>query len=459
MVRWSSIALLAALLVACGGEDDALPQDGQARSGTRLRVVQLVDDAGATVPAGWFDRSLGVPCAWTQGSEPVCLPEALLVSIFEDAGCERPLARPWSGGLPHRFQVAAVGTFGAMPESLWALSDEPWTAATAFRIDVDGACVAADVDGPLVRVDHQIDLAELARGHLATVGNGRLRTVVVVGDDGSQAPVTPFDTVFGVPCHVEGTSTSCAPEATEYTGFEDPGCTRPIVVLDDPASPPPVMIAASDVGGGRARYFPAIAPEEGQGQLLTLFEPRSNSHGRWTCQARPRLLEPGQRLVRARAGISVTPVAVTPVVRRGARLDVTMASVPGFHVLARIDDRVLGRTCTPYELSPDDWRCVPGWTYTARLFRDPACTDAGWFAVYATDDLADPVAIAVDDDVRGLETWRAFQVGPVVTPVFGRLGTTCIKIRPFPVFAVNTVRELGPELPHRTLARLTRVIE
>jgi hypothetical protein len=369
-------ARIAWLLVALAGCGDNLepPADG-IRSGSRLRARFLANADGARQFESFYDRELAADCSF-QGDPPRCLPEVAYARSYIDAGCTVPLFGRGVAGectTPPSYLAVALATQCPDEEGFQRI----WKRGPRVTPDVvyvleAGACVAqaARTDYDYYAADVELPVERFVAATFEVVGEGRLRELALVGEDGSRQPVGFHDETFDAPCGYDESTGRCAPDFVRVDLWRDNRCSYPLA-------------AALRSECGRVPRFVGWYAPDGAESSLALFEPGPeftpavvySTAGTDSC--RTRIADPesyayylvgddvGGELAELHrvAGDDRRLQAYYLVDDAGAR-----QRADGLH------DRERDIDCEPVQTGPDRWHCVPGFGLTpTRLFADPLC--------------------------------------------------------------------------------------
>lgn len=374
--------LCALPLIACG---DSEPLRGDHGSGTRLRARYLVDADGARWFQGWFDRQRGEDCTWSPGDAPRCLPASTVATRFRDAQCTQPVDLVPAFCPPPTFLRTTHDVCAGAVDALWRVAAEPVTLDEVYDWNATtGACTVSPwPTGQYLVGEARVPLDQFVGGTVVNTGSGRIRTQVVVGDDGSLEPRGPFDDNLGAACD-DTDDDRCWPVAAYTHYYEDDTCQRPIALGTD-ACPPPRYV---DVDHRRLFAVGAAFPPG----------PIDAYDGAGTCTRSGGLPTPGTTAYHTASELSVDdlqPVAIETS-RGGGRLHRIERVTGGHRTLVGFQDGLLRRSCVPRQLGPGRWACLPELDGPGQYFSDAACR-MPLDVVFQYDGVDVPVVVWSDD--------------------------------------------------------------
>ncbi|MCI0634550.1 MAG: hypothetical protein L0206_11640, partial [Actinobacteria bacterium] len=253
-----SVCLLLVSATACG--DNIEPTDDGIYGGSRLRAWFLAESEGARQFETFHDRWLGIDCSF-QGDPPRCLPEVARVSDYLDPACTEPVfGRGVTGDAcnppPTHFGLAIEDACSSEPAGfrrIWKRGErvEPFV---LYAIEDEG-CVARAwprTDYEYYGAEFEIAVGAFAAATRDVVGDGRLREVVLVGEDGSQQRINFFDAELGADCSYDGQLGVCVPELIPGMLSSDSTCTEPLGAWSTSAcGPVPSFIGRDSPDGER----------------------------------------------------------------------------------------------------------------------------------------------------------------------------------------------------------------
>jgi hypothetical protein len=378
-------ACLALAVPACG--DNEVPQ-GAIRSGSRLRAMYFADPQGDRLFRGWFDRELGVECAWTGGDAPRCLPARLDTSVFADAACTEPLVEmPPPADPPDPCAVPAPSYVGVRRDACaWDAVDEVWafsaataTVTTVYQYTAEtGACVERPADPAYAyrRVEPVPADRFVGGERVDDVGRGRVRTRTIVADDGALAPLGAYDHELAAGCSPDQ-ERGCLPDASFAGTAEDSGCDHPIVGEPTACEPPPYIAMYQTEPTSYFARGEVLTSDPAQVLDLYNMSVVITDTG-WSCSPFQATVTPGYTLYRA--GAAIADAGFAPVVEErgaGARIQPAYLRAGNHRAITGYHDTQLELPCAPTEVAPGAWRCLPALhgIWTRFFFADPACTE------------------------------------------------------------------------------------
>ena len=459
------VVAIASALGACGDNE---PPAGEIRSGARIRATYFETAEGDRIHRGWFDRELGVDCAWS-GDPPRCLPAHMTTTVYRNAACTEPVveALPRDGcGDP------APDYVGAPRDPCDDAVDQLWRIGGAIAIDTvygfdprTDTCSPRPADPATYRyyaAGERVALETFVGGRVELLGRGRVRSRTIVGDDGALVPIGGVDTELGAGCRFD-LEPVCYPEASYAWHAIDDACEVPVATAPAGCAPPAVI--ANNRVDPPALYARGELVTDDPEEVLRLYDMSILVAGEgWSCAPFVGSVLPGFAMYRAGAPIASDGlVPVEEVVGEGARIAPEWLVAGGHRELAGHRDLALDQGCVPTEVSPDTWRCTPRspsyvvWTY---FYGDPDCTEVLPLTFeYGDESSGQPTFSRDQDDPCGWPL-RAYELGAVRPP-----GTYFVPrpqgCEPY-VFADNTdlrAYEVGPETSLESYAALTPVVE
>ncbi len=387
----ATCAAAAAAAVACGDND--LPQSHE-RSGSRIRAMYQVDAEGDRLFHGWYDQTLDRECVWSAGGDPRCLPAFEETAVFLDAQCQQP-ALERARAVPPQTEPPLPAYLGVRRSpcaerpllELSALTGAVVAPLFVWSLDASaGTCRgrAADyVTYAYYPTGEPLPPETFVGGEVANLGGGRIRTRTVVGDDGSLAPIEAFDTELGASCEPD-LERGCVPAAAYASIAEDAACLRPIAAALNRCEPPAVIAhtRSDTVRLYRRGDVFTDDPEE----VVTIFDMSVFITGQgWSCTERQAQVIAGRTLYRAGAEISVDRLAqVADRTGEGRRLRPQWLQAGGHRAVYGYLDVAEGTTCSPTEVVPGVWHCLPD---LRGIWRD---------FFYANATCSEPLALGFD---------------------------------------------------------------
>ncbi len=463
-----TMTLALALIAGCG--DDTDPQPPTTRSGSRIRAMYFVDDAGDRILRGWFDRALGVECTWMAGDHPPCLPPYLGTNTFTDPGCTQPVAvvnplGACSPPLPAYMAVWRDPCQEGVVDEVWTVG-EPVVLPTVYQYSSRQGTCNPHPTSPMetyYRAGRRLREGELVYGDVATLGGGRIRTQAIVGVDGSVVPGYAYDAELGATCYLDD-DLACFPEGSWTSDAEDDACARPVAMEQTGCGAPGYIVAFDGTnrtlftGGELITSDPAVAWEG-----FTNVDPATGEPS--VCAPVRRSPRAGYGLYRGGAPVGVDLVPVHRELDAGRSIQGSWRVAGEHRELVEYVDRERGAPCHPELVAAGGWRCVPyvNLMIPSFAYADPACFLPIPIAVGfgpGTED--DPSAIRTGDGCGPAQLRAMYRTGPERPPgatyfqVAGRpcepLDQTFMGI-PFRVF------EVGDPVTLAAFPRLTPIVE
>lgn len=438
--RWLGIALL---LVGAGACGDNVP-DGDARSGSRLKLAWYVYEGGAREreTSWYFDSALQLRCSsqlWSDGNH-YCAP-ASDEAVYVSDTCTRALGRTLIGEKPApyfatRFRLPgelrpvpsrlfARGPQTLPPTGVWEKTSTgcigPTEAGSAFEYFELGEELAVD------------DLARLRRSE--PEGNGELAVIYESSDDGLRVPAALYLRDVASECTVadqpNAQTVACEPvDAQRAAFFHEATCSD--LVLGTPSLTPP-LLAFADEFATRCRTFYRVGHEVAAAMI---FE--RNELG-CLISTPP----DGQRFFAMESPQPMPELARLP--DMGAHRIQTITRSYGN---VRVPDPLLYDAELDADCGRDDeLRCAPKTNVTVEpFFADEGCQTQLPLALVPMGECDPPTRYAVDS---------LGHYYPIATPHAGPIyvlstGDTCGLFAPKPPFVAYTV---GPALERSRFAR------
>lgn len=367
--------LLLVVLAACQGGGEP-PSDG-VRSGSRLRARFLADADGARQFETFYDAELSIDCTF-QGEPPRCLPEVAHVRSYRDLGCTMPLfGRGVSDSecatLPDHFGIALAGECPDDADGfqrIWRRGERV-TPDEIYILEA-GTCVsqAPRLDYEYYAADLELPVEGFVTATYEVSGEGRVRDIVLVGEDGSRQPSGFHDEDLDAECTYDELLGRCVPEFIPQSSWRDELCSSPIAeAIPSPCTSVP-------------RFIGRYSPEGDDTYSLALFErgpeftpslvwygAEERSCGFWLADATFKYYLAGDDVVGELAELH-------PVAGDDRRLQAHyLTDDEGSQLrVAGLHDRDGKFDCSPVQTGPDRWHCLPDFgVTTTRLFADPLC--------------------------------------------------------------------------------------
>ena len=468
-------ALLALVLVGCGGDEaatvpDARPADDASVvtgptgvvSGSRLRARYFADANGQRAFIGWRDTQLGLDCSWDQSAEPSCLPEATGVQAYADAACTQPLLTRYAFQCDARpTHVLDYDTCGTT-RSIYLVGAQV-TPAMVY-VHNGGACEASVPTATYFSTTPDPSAATYARGMIVDRGTTRVRTRLVVGADGSQQPLEAYDTTLATTCFPFFTAAPndannyCLPRSMPSSFSDASDCSTP-VAFAPAACPIPDYI---DVPNTPFLVYRRGAQwVDGPTATTPMYRRSRPTDTTVACSAVSRPTSPLESAFHAGEQI---PASFLPPVTRviepstTSRLSAAYFAIGDYRKFDLLHDVPGGFDCAATRTSETEWRCLPPFgAVSRRYFDDAACTTSvpsinfyGPDRRYATEIIGNSCGAAPT-------SVKAYSVGAVLAPssLYHFENGTCVP----GVVEGDDIYALGSELPLDAFVAMTPIVE
>ncbi|MDX2086398.1 MAG: hypothetical protein SFX73_01055 [Kofleriaceae bacterium] len=451
------LALLLAVVAACGDNLTPPLEAGAARSGARLKVERYVYPDGTTQfeTSRFYDAQRGEECTpevWSDG-QTYCTP-AFSEAVYSDADCLGLIGRVEEAdrvpdyflrtytldGVEHPSKLFEAGAAVQPPQAIWRLRN--------------GACFGPETPGPddrFYNLGTEVRRELLVRiKHATSKEPSRIAVTSVITDDGLQVPTELSDRELERPCDLDLAATGgviqCIPRgAREASYYADEACS--VAQLDvSLGEPVPPVVWTRDTATGCTAYH-----EVGDLVIGPVFR-------RIVGACQPVNAPSDAQFYRLERPFEVATLARTRDHRDGRRLLGIHASEGELTIDdPRLFDTELATECRRTEIAPGDFRCVPVTaTPVTALFANPECTDELLIALIDTSTCALRAPYAMRTDVDAI-TFHALGEPRTAPAYFISTGERCLPFTPTePDIAMYNV---GPALTEAKLAPATVVTD
>jgi hypothetical protein len=389
--------LVVILIAGCGGGGGH--PDGY-RGGSRLEARYLVADSGARAFQTFHDTELDADC-WFQvdaSDDPRCVPSIEYSGIYSDDACTIAVLADYDVGDTCDYVGAFVGVYAAEGcggwDKIWRVGDRLAASAPLHALDGTGACVVVPRDPSYAYygVGDELTRDAFVGARFENTGEGRLRSRVLVGDDGSRMPYGIWDAELDGECWLMGDPAHCVPVFNYGSYNTDDACTVPVLGRSGECEDP------------MSAYIGAFRRADACGFEMTLYEnagpttPTTLYYGFSTDSCAPATIDEDAYFATGdEVDQTQFPAAVRELGDEDGRIqaywrtgDGYRASTWGFH------DRDLDIDCSVTEIGPDEFRCLPdNLPGTVTFYTTDQCTETTTLAeFYERGACGDPSAPA-----------------------------------------------------------------